>query len=100
MMHPRVCALVLGLALASAAHAPVEASPQPAAGRPDPMQQALVQMVGEAQTREAQALVQVYTLRAELTETKARLEAETARADAAEVKLKALDAPNGAAAAK
>ncbi|MBB2964077.1 hypothetical protein [Methylobacterium sp. R2-1] len=44
---------------------------------PDPMQQALAHMIGEAQQREAAALVQVYALRAQL-------EAEKKRADQAE----------------
>ncbi|MEN3208655.1 hypothetical protein PUR23_01235 [Methylorubrum populi] len=53
---------------------------------PDPAQQALVQMVQEAQQREALALVQVYRLRAQLA-------AMTKRAEEAEAKLKPADAP-------
>lgn len=64
---------------------PTLAFAQPAA--PDPAQQALVQMIGEAQSREAQALVQVYTLRAQFA-------AEKKRADDAEAKLKAADEPS------
>lgn len=37
---------------------------------PDPAQQALVQMIQEAQQREAQVLVQVYSLRAQLAAEK------------------------------
>lgn len=47
-----------------------------------PAQQALAQMVGEAQQREANALLQVYALRAEIT-------AEKRRAEQAEARLKA-----------
>ncbi|WP_155773735.1 hypothetical protein [Methylorubrum extorquens] len=42
----------------------------------------MAQMVGEAQQREASALVQIYTLRAQLA-------AESQRADAAEARVKA-----------
>lgn len=52
----------------------------------DPTQQALVQMLSEAQSREANALVQVYALRAQVADLKARLEAETARAERAEAR--------------
>ena len=53
---------------------------------PDPAQAALGQMVGECQNREAQALVQVYALRAQLA-------AATKRADEAEAKLKGTEKP-------
>ncbi|MEN3229175.1 hypothetical protein PUR21_16280 [Methylorubrum rhodesianum] len=53
--------------------------PEQGQASPDPMQQALAHMIGEAQQREAAALVQIYALRAQL-------EAEKRRADQAEEK--------------
>jgi hypothetical protein len=69
--------------------AATEQQPQqarPGQSAPDPTQQALAQMIGEAQSREAQALVQVYTLRTQVA-------AEKKRADDAEAKLKSADKP-------
>lgn len=57
-------------------------------GKPDPTQQALVQMLSEAQSREAQALVQVWSLRAEVEDLRAQVASATRRADEAEAKLK------------
>lgn len=66
----------------------------------DPTQQALAQMVGECQNREAAALVQAYALQAQLkaekqrtAEVEAQLAAEKRRADEAEAKLKGPDQP-------
>lgn len=70
--------LIIVLTVCSAALPALAAGP---AAPTDPAQSALVQMLQEAQAREAQALVQVYTLRAQVA-------AEKARADAAEAKLK------------
>jgi hypothetical protein len=61
----------------------VLAAPALAQETPPPAQQALAQMVGEAQQREASALMQVYSLRAQLV-------AERQRADDAEARLKSL----------
>ena len=83
-------AAILGCILAFASPAlSAEVAPSPPAQQPDPTQQALVQMIQDAQGREAQALVQVYTLRGQLADMKARLDNETRRADEAEARLKA-----------
>ncbi|MCJ2009213.1 hypothetical protein [Methylobacterium sp. J-092] len=82
--------IVVTLAVLALVAAPVlaRAQPQP---QPDPTQQALGQMLAEAQGREASALVQAYTLRVKLAEVTAQRDAETKRADEAEAKLKAAE---------
>lgn len=77
-------ALVALPASAFAAGLPGSGQGQPS---PDPMQQALAHMIGEAQQREAAALVQVYALRAQI-------EAEKRRADQAEDKARSGEAAN------
>jgi hypothetical protein len=68
----------------AAAFAVIIISPAFAAGssHPEPAQAALVQMLQEAQGREANALVQLYAARAQVA-------AEKARADEAEARIKA-----------
>lgn len=60
----------------------------------DPAQQALAQMVGEAQSREANALVQVFTLKGQIADLKKSLADAKARAKAAEAKLAPAPAPD------
>jgi ATP/maltotriose-dependent transcriptional regulator MalT len=92
----KICCMrvaILGSALAFAWPAMALDAAPTAGQKPDPAQQALVQMLQEAQSREAQALVQAYALRAQIAEMKERLDAATKRADEAEAKLKAEPAP-------
>lgn len=89
MIRPTLFTLALLGAAGPAAAADQRLAPGAVPG-PDPAQQAMVQMLQEAQAREAQALLQVYTLRSRLT-------VETARADAAEARLKKAEPTQGPA---
>ncbi len=81
----RVLALAVTLA-ALGAPPPARAESQPA--KVDPVQQALVQMLQEAQGREAQALVQIYSLKAQIGDLQSQLAEQTRRADEAQGKTK------------
>ena len=77
-MSPRIIAVATAVAFS----APTLALAKPAPQAPQPAQQALVQMLQEAQGREAQALVEVYTLQAQVTELRQRINDLQGTADA------------------
>jgi hypothetical protein len=78
--------IVLAALLAAAA---IPALAQGAPGKPDPAQRVLMQMLQDAQGREARALLQVYAINEQMAEMDAKLKTANERADAAEAKLKA-----------